>query len=101
MPTLIYTFSAQRSLVKLRAFIAQHNPSAAHRASQAILQGASQLKQYPHLGHPVAELPAEFRDLVIPFGNSGYVMRYRYIEAENRVYVLAIRHQREAGFTTP
>jgi len=60
-----------------------------------ILRG---LRQHPQLGRPVEDMPSEFRDLVIPFGDGGYVMRYRYAEAEDTVYVLAIRHQREAGF---
>lgn len=98
MPTLIYTLNAQRNLVKLRAFIAQHNPLAARRAARAILQGGGWLKQHPQLGRPVEDMPPEFRDLIIPFGDRGYVMRYRYVEAENTGYVLAIRQQREAGF---
>lgn len=99
MPRLIYTLNAQRNLVKLREFIAQHHPLAARRAAQTILQGASQLKQHPQIGRPVEDMPPEFRDLIIPFGDSGYVMRYRYVQTENAVYILAIRHQREAGFT--
>jgi len=97
MSTLIYTLNAQLNLTKLRAFIAQHNPLAARRAAQAILQGGGWLRQHPQLGRPVEDMPSEFRDLVIPFGDSGYVMRYRYAETEDTVYVLAIRHQREAG----
>jgi len=100
MPRLIYTPNAQRNLVKLRAFIAQYNPPAARRAAQTILHGAKQLRQYPQLGRPVEEMPPEFRDLIIPFGNSGYVMRYRYAKTEDTVYILAIRHQREAGLVT-
>jgi plasmid stabilization system protein ParE len=45
----------------------------------------------------VDDLPEEFREWLIDFGDSGYIARYR-VEAEN-VTILAIRHQREAGFS--
>jgi len=38
------------------------------------------------------------RELVIGFGASGYVALYRHEPAEDAVYVLAIRHPREAGY---
>ncbi|ASD84763.1 plasmid stabilization protein (plasmid) [Burkholderia gladioli pv. gladioli] len=43
------------------------------------------------------ENPA-WRELAIPFGDSGYVALYRYEPADDAVYVLAFRHQREAGY---
>ena len=38
----------------------------------------------------------EHRELRIDFGDSGYVALYRY--ADSQVTVLALRHQREAGY---
>lgn len=49
------------------------------------------------MGRPFTELP-ELRELVIGFGESGYVALYRHDEIDNTVYVLAFRHQREAGY---
>lgn len=40
----------------------------------------------------------ELRELVIAFGDSGYVALYRYVPADSAVYVLAFRHQKEAGY---
>jgi hypothetical protein len=37
------------------------------------------------------------RELVIAFGDSGYVALYQYNAERDAVYVLAFRHQREAG----
>ena len=37
-------------------------------------------------------------ELVISRGKTGYVALYRYDEARDIVFVLALRHQREAGF---
>jgi plasmid stabilization system protein ParE len=47
-------------------------------------------------GQPVE---SGFRVLVISRGRSGYLALYRYDEARDRVLVLTIRHQREAGYT--
>jgi plasmid stabilization system protein ParE len=38
----------------------------------------------------------EYREQVVPFGESGYVVLYRP-EGETAV-ILAVRHQREAGY---
>lgn len=54
------------------------------------------LAEHPEVGRPVEDLE-HGRELIIPFGDSGYLMLYRYVENEP-VVVLAIRHQREAGY---
>jgi plasmid stabilization system protein ParE len=38
------------------------------------------------------------RELVISRGRSGYVALYEYQEAADLVLILAVRHQKEAGF---
>ena len=38
------------------------------------------------------------RELIINFGKSGYIALYRYEPAANAVFVLAFRHQKEAGY---
>ena len=35
---------------------------------------------------------------MIEFGSSGYVALYRYEEPRDRVFILAVRHQREARY---
>ena len=37
------------------------------------------------------------RELVISKGRTGYVALYRYLPEQDRVDILAIRHQRESG----
>jgi plasmid stabilization system protein ParE len=44
---------------------------------------------------PVDGMDNEFRDWIIDFGDTGDVARYR-AEAE-KVIILAVRHQKEAG----
>ena len=41
-------------------------------------------------------MDVEYRELLIHFGDSGYVALYRY--AADLVTVLALRHQKEAGY---
>jgi len=48
------------------------------------------------IGRPVE---SNYRELVISRGRSGYIALYRYHETRDVVLVLAIRHQREAGYT--
>ena len=61
-----------------------------------IVSAVEALQHHPLLGRPVE---SGFRELVISRGRSGYLALYRYDEARDRVLVLTIRHQREAGYT--
>ena len=80
---------------RLYEFLCQKNHSAAGRAGEAIKKSVHVLAIHPGVGHAVADMPEEYRELLIPFGDSGYVVRYRVERDE--VIVLAIRPQKEAG----
>lgn len=96
MPQIRFAPAAIRDLERLRDFLRGKNPTAAKNASKTILEALKVLGQQPMIGRPIEDLPEEFRDLVIDFGDSGYVARYR-LDAEF-VVILAVRHQRELGF---
>lgn len=49
------------------------------------------------MGRLVEDLPEQYREWLIDFGDSGYVARYRIDDAA--VTILAVRHQKEAGFS--
>jgi plasmid stabilization system protein ParE len=83
-------------VARLQAFLAPKSRIAARRAVRAIRKGVKALSRHPEIGRPVEDLPAEFREWFIEFGDSGYVALYRY-EAE-LVVILAVRHGKEAGF---
>lgn len=55
------------------------------------------LEDHPEIGRPT-EPGSSLRELVISHGKSGYVALYEYSIAESLVRVVAIRHQREAGY---
>lgn len=80
-----------------RIFLADKNPVAARRAAQAILEQFDLLQRHPAIGRPLDDIP-ELRELLIPFGETGYVALYRYAPEDDAVYILAVRHQKEAGY---
>jgi plasmid stabilization system protein ParE len=84
-------------LERCRRFLSDRNPQAARRASQAIERQFLLLETAPGTGRPIPDL-SEMRELVIGFGDSGYVALYHHDQAIDTVYVLAFRHQREAGY---
>ncbi len=72
-------------------------PEAAHRAARTIQQKFALLETKPALGRIVSgELG--LRELLIAFGSSGYAALYRYKEGETALFILAFRHQRQAGY---
>jgi plasmid stabilization system protein ParE len=95
MPQLIWAPTALRDLQRLYRFLATHNTDAAQRAMKAIRLGVGVLKLQPAMGRPVEDLAIEFREWIVDFGDSGYVVRYHL--GTDTVVVLAVRHQREAG----
>jgi plasmid stabilization system protein ParE len=96
MPRLIWSPAALRDVQRLYRFLAEMNADAAQRAVQAIRQGVRVLAVQPGAGRPAAEMDPEFREWLIGFGDSGYVVLYRY--DGNTAIILAVRHQRELGY---
>ena len=97
MPQVIITEGAVQGLERCRRFLAVKSPDAARRAGQAIERQFLLLETVPDLGRPLPEMP-EMRELVIAFGDSGYVALYRHEPAADAVYILAFRHQKEVGY---
>ncbi|HWS39733.1 MAG TPA: type II toxin-antitoxin system RelE/ParE family toxin [Arenimonas sp.] len=97
MPRIIITESALNGLTRCQQFIALKNSSAAKRAGQAIEWQLVLLESNAELGRPFPEL-VELRELIIAFGDTGYVALYRFIASDDAIYVLAFRHQKEAGY---
>ena len=61
-----------------------------------IIAAVEILEQNPLIGRPVANSK---RELVIGRRSHGYVALYRYVHEIDTVFVLAIRSQREAGYS--
>ena len=95
MSRLIWSPLALLDVQRLYRFLAPKNLDAAQRAVKAIRQGVTVLSQQPGVGRPIEDLPDEFREWIIDFGDSGYVVRY-CIDT-TAVTILAVQHQKEAG----
>jgi len=96
MPRLIWSPAALQDVQRLHRFLAPKNPAAAARAVRAIREGMRVIEAQPRAGRPVDRMDPEYREWIIGFGESGYLVLYR-LEGEVAV-ILAVRHQREAGY---
>jgi plasmid stabilization system protein ParE len=96
MSRLIWSQPALLDVQRLYRFLAPKNLDAAKRAVRAVRQAVKVLEQQPGVGRPIEDMPDEFREWIIDFGDSGYVARYRI--AQDAVTILALRHQKEIGF---
>lgn len=76
-------------LKRLHEFIAARNPDAAMRAVHTLLEAAESLSNFPEKGR-VWDLATNFRELTVPFGARGYVIRYRFHEGE--VIIVRVWH---------
>lgn len=83
-------------LQRLKEFILSHNREAAQRAVKVIRAAVALLETNPFIGKPVDDMQG-YRDLVIPFSSAGYLLRYR-IQGDT-LYIVALRHAKEAGYT--
>ncbi len=54
------------------------------------------LAKQPGIGRPAEEMSTDYREWIIDFGDSGYIVFYRF--DGRAAYLLAVRHQREAGY---
>ena len=88
---LEYTAAAVGDLIRLREFVAIHDPAAAERIAKHLPGGINSLLDHPKQGHPVtyAPEPESIRDLAI----GDYIVRYLLLES--RILVLRVWHQRE------
>lgn len=96
MPRLIWSPSALKDVRQAHRFLFEKNPIAAKEAVCAIRNAVKIIAQHPEIGRPAKEMEPEFREWPIPFGGSGYLALYRF-DGDTAV-ILALRHQREAGY---
>lgn len=96
MPRLIWSPSALLDVQRLHRFLAEESPDAARRAVTALRAGVKILGQQPGVGKPAEDMDPEYREWMIDFGASGYVVLYGF-DGQTAV-ILAVRHQREVGY---
>ena len=95
MIELVYAAQALRDLERLVDFLLETDPQAAQDTAALIIEALEILVQHPEIGRKV-----HFgqRELVISRGRTGYLALYRHLPHIDRILILALRHQREAGY---
>ena len=75
-------------------------PDIADRAIATILKALEVLSIFPHSCRKAStdSFNIVCRELVIPFGSSGYLALFEIQEEQLRVAVLAVKHQRESDY---
>ena len=86
---LQFSKAALNDLVRLRKFIAEHNPTAAQQVSRRLKGAINNLVDSPRIGRPIEGHNKDIRELI--FGR--YVVRYEV--CEDSLYVLRIWHGKE------
>ena len=95
MARLIYSGRAFADLERLTDFLIESDPSAAAETLGLIEEAVELLRRHPLIGRPVEY---GLRELIISRGRTGYVALYSFEEDRDAVLILAIRHQRGAGY---
>ena len=77
-------------------FIAQFDVGSAPERIGEIIAAVPILETSPLMGRPVK---GGMRELMIGRASRGYIALYRYVAPIDTVFVLAMRSQRESGYT--
>ena len=87
MAEVVVSKNADADLDRLVAFLSDEEPAAALATYDLLLGALEVLRRYPS------------RELVISRGSTGYLALYEYDARADLVVVLALRRQREAGYS--
>jgi plasmid stabilization system protein ParE len=90
------TVAALRDLERLFDFIAAESPERAAHQVRSVRRALELLADHPLLGRDAED---GRRELILSRGRYGYIAKYRWLPKEDVVMILAVRHQREAGYT--
>lgn len=95
MAQVSYSTRSLENLERAFEFLAAGDPASASKAVTAIRAAIEVLAQHPLIGRPAE---SGLRELVISYGNTGYVALYWFVPERDEVIVLAVRHQRELDY---
>lgn len=100
MPRIIYTDNALSDLVRVSEFMAQIEPKLKETVISTIAEGVDILSTFPEIAEPAKDEKYKYmRELFVPFGKAGYSVLYEYDAPNKSVYIAAIRHTRESGYS--
>ncbi len=96
MPSIIWTRQALEDLNARFEFLRLKDEVTARQMAKTVLEQVKKLEAFPQIGRPSLDLEPEHRELLIAFGVSGYILLYEQLE--DRLLILAFRHQKEVGY---
>lgn len=94
---VLWSNKALNDLQRVYDFLSEKNEDAAIEAFKTIRQAAIFLENFPGAGRPATDLDPEHREIVVPFGVSGYVFVYE-VNENQEILILALKHQKEADY---
>jgi plasmid stabilization system protein ParE len=93
--TLVYSARALADIDRAFAFQRDTTSQAAVNAVVAIRTAVESLAAHPFIGR---RIEGELRELIVSYGQTGFVAMYRFHLQLDEVRVLALRRQREVGY---
>lgn len=94
---IVFDTGALNDLERILDFNFERDPATALVHIERIRSAVTILEAHPEIGRPVGG-GSTLRELIVSHGRTGYVALYEYSPVERLVRVVAIRHQREAGY---
>ena len=94
---IVFDEGALGDLERILDYVTGHDPKSALEHVERIRSAISALDQHPEIGRPLGR-GSTLRELVISQGKTGHVALYEYARGIQLIRVVAIRHQREAGY---
>jgi len=91
-----FTEEARDDLLRCFDILLSRDRRAAGRALAAVAKATELLKDFPYACRKADESDPFLRELLISFGDAGYVALFEIRGSE--VHVLAVRHQREDDY---
>jgi plasmid stabilization system protein ParE len=98
MSRVILSAGLREDFDRIFDFLFDSVPDNAALHIEAIIHALDVLATSPLIGRPVA---LGQRELIISHGASGYLALYRFDPAQDTVFVLAVRSQRERDYKRP
>ena len=92
---VVFSAQAEADLDRLTDLLAETDVLLAQETAEVIFEAVLILERHPAIGRRTS---GGLRELVISRGRSGYIALYRERPTAKRIDILAIRHQREAGY---
>jgi plasmid stabilization system protein ParE len=94
---IVFDVEALDDLERIFEFNFARDPATALEHIDKVRSAVLILDAHPEIGRPAGR-GSPLRELIVSHGKTGYLALYEYSPVEKLVRIVAIRHQREAGY---